>query len=155
VSPPFTRQVIYADGQSLVSVFVYPLSSVLCSCETLDSVPRNLTRTPRMRRRTRRGFRTLPSGNDFGARWSFVFRSFCLPFLRLGFLDTCFAMDYNVHTLYTLSGYAISTLCSKLLSNASRLRHDRDGSAIEYEQDNNTLQRGRAVQKMPGLCLCV
>ena len=69
VSHPPSPLSAEADNQSPVSVSVYPLSSVLCYCETLISVLLNPGRTQRrMSRRTRRGFRTPVSGNDSGAK---------------------------------------------------------------------------------------
>ena len=65
----FTPFIVDADNQSPVSVSVYPLSSVLCYCETLISVLLNPgTTRRRMSRRIRRGSRTPVSGNDSGAK---------------------------------------------------------------------------------------
>jgi hypothetical protein len=83
--PPFLVQ---ADNQLPVSVSVYPLSSVLCSCETLISVLPSPGRTPRRTtRRTGRGSRMPVSGSDSGARLRGL-QGFGLPLYVFSFDST-------------------------------------------------------------------
>jgi hypothetical protein len=83
--PPLLVQ---ADSQSPVSVSVYPLSSVLCSCETLISALLNPGRTQRRTtRRTGRGSRMPVSGSDSGARLRGL-QGFGLPLYVFSFDST-------------------------------------------------------------------
>ena len=88
VSHPISPLLVQADNQSPVSVSVYPLSSVLCFCETLISVLLNPGRTPRrMTRRTGRGSRMPVSGSDSGARLRGL-QGFGLPLYVFSFDST-------------------------------------------------------------------